>query len=147
MEEEVVVDSAAGTAVAAATATGGPSFGTILTMILTLVSAFFTGNGEVTPEQEAALNAASPGLGSAFSAAVAATNGGATAITEWKAKSSVWDLIIGEDGIVRSVWDILRSNPILTLAGAWVAYRIFTNQSIIPGFLTGGSDDSYDGDY
>lgn len=62
---------------------------TISLMVVTLISALFTGNGEVTDEQAAALNAISPGLGAAFQTAVGAANGAAPTYTEWAADTTL----------------------------------------------------------
>lgn len=136
---------AVGTAAAAAVPPPGmPNWATLLSMALTLITSFFTGGGTVSAEQEAALNAASPGLGSAFAAAVSATNGAATSIFEWKAKKTAWDFVAGDDGLIPTLWNTIKGNPLLVVGFAWVAYRLLTGSSLLPSFLSGRKkEDTY----
>lgn len=129
------VSSAAGTAVAASST--GIGFPAILSMVITLVTAYFTGGGMVTAEQEAALNAASPGLGSAFASAVTATNGAASSMLEWKAKTTIWDFIAGDGGVIDTVWSFIKEHPFLVAGGAWVVFRLLSGSSLLPSFLGG----------
>jgi len=105
---------------------------TLITALIGLVAAAFTGTGSVSDEQVEALNNIAPGFGTAMQTTTSAVNGLAPTYTEWAFDQGKLNLVGlgnpfgGVSGLAKNVSGFLANTNVWVLGGIGLAaYFLF----------------------